>query len=345
MRTFVRAGLGYCVFIMVVSVGAAGLRAADESRPTLDPAIYGRIFHLGWVVRDLDPILAYWEKLGVRNIQRDGVQDFPDTTYRGRKTPLSLKEAFCDFGGVEIEWIQPVKGHSVYDEFLSKHGDGIQHVAFFVRSPEVLEQQLKYFRARNVGVVQSGTWQGTKRLGHFAYLDTAPKGGGITIELCDDPDAPPFSSRVSPNAYPFNKVLQLSMLVGDLKQVASYYRNLGFGEMAVQDGSYLDPTGKFNFQQGWWAWTNVPFEWVQPVMGSNLYAGYLEAHGDGMHHIAFKVKSADEAMTLMGSKGAKLIEQGGSWTSPDGRGRFVYVDTQSNGGVVIELAWDTSIPK
>ena len=40
---------------------------ADVAKPTVDLSIYGRVVQVGWVVKDLDRVVDYWEKLGLKN--------------------------------------------------------------------------------------------------------------------------------------------------------------------------------------------------------------------------------------------------------------------------------------
>jgi methylmalonyl-CoA/ethylmalonyl-CoA epimerase len=336
-----RLGCGL-VIILACSVWSF---PADVAKPTVDLSIYGRVVQVGWVVKDLDRVVDYWEKLGLKNIRRAGIQEFPDVTYRGKKTPLSLKMAFGNIGGVEIEWIQPVKGASVYDEYLRKHGDGVHHLAFAVSSPAQLDEQRKYFQAKGVETVQYGSWQGTKGKGLFAYLDTAPKGGGITMELTYNPDAPPAGTAAkSENEYPFNKIVQYALVVRDVKKVSDFYEHLGFGAMPVDhnvsvDRNYRGQPGKFEMYLGWWHWGTVTFEWIQPLVGPSVYEDYLDARGEGFHHLAFNVTDMDQAIALLKSKGAPMSQSGG-WDSPSSKGRFAYHDTEPYGGISIELLWN-----
>ena len=332
---------------VVIFIGALRSFAAspEVAKPTVDLSIYGHVVQVGWVVKDLDRVVSYWEKLGLKNINHDGVQEFPDVTYRGKKTPLSLKMAFGDIGGVQIEWIQPVKGKSVYDEFLAQHGDGVHHLAFAVRSPEQLEQQLKYFREKGVEIVQHGSWQGEKGKGLFAYLDTAAKGGGITIELMYNPDDPPAGPVAkSNNQYPFNKIVQYALVVKDDKRVSDYYESLGLGAMSIDHNksvnrNFRGQPGKFEMYLGWWHWGDVTFEWIQPLVGPSVYHETLKKHDEGFHHLAFNVKDMDEAVKLLEAKGAPVSQSGG-WDSPGSKGRFSYQDTEPFGGVTIELLWE-----
>ena len=318
---------------------------ADVAKPTVDLSIYGRVVQVGWVVKDLDRVVDYWEKLGLKNIRRAGIQEFPDITYRGKKTPLTMKQAFADIGGVEIEWIQPVKGVSVYDEYLRKHGDGVHHLAFAVSSPAQLDEQRKYFDAKGVKTLQYGSWQGTKGKGLFAYLDTAPQGGGVMMELVYNPDAPPAGTTAkSENEYPFNKIVQYALVVRDVKKVGDFYERLGFGAMPVDrnisvDRNYRGQPGKFEMYLGWWHWGDVTFEWIQPLVGPSVYDDHLKARGEGFHHLAFNVTDMDQAIELLKSKGAPLSQSGG-WDSPSSKGRFAYHDTEAYGGISIELLWN-----
>jgi catechol 2,3-dioxygenase-like lactoylglutathione lyase family enzyme len=318
---------------------------AEVAKPTVDLSVYRRVVHVGWVVKDLDRVVDYWKKLGLKNISPAAVREFPDVTFRGRKTPLSLKMAFANIGDVEIEWIQPVKGTSAYDEYLRQHGDGVHHLAFAVASPEQLEEQIRYFQAKGVNVVQRGTWEGAKGQGSFAYLDTAAKGGGLTIELVYSPDRPPTGTAAqSENEYPFNKIVHYAIVVRDVKKVSDYYERLGFGGMPVNrnisvNRNYRGQPGKFEMYLGWWRWGDLPFEWIQPLVGPSIYHDHLSARGEGFHHLGFNVTDMDQAVELLLARGAPLSQSGG-WDTPSSKGRFAYYDTEPYGGISIELLWN-----
>jgi catechol 2,3-dioxygenase-like lactoylglutathione lyase family enzyme len=349
MRNLFRVFLSFAMMLAVFApVGS--LVAADKAKPTVDLSIYRHVIQVGWVVKDLDRVVGYWEKLGLKNVRREGVQDFPDVTYRGKKTPLSLKMAFADIGGVQIEWIEPAKGKSVYDEFLKTHGDGVHHLAYAVASPEQLEEQLRYFKDKGVGVVQRGSWQGEKGKGLFAYLDTAPRGGGLTIELTYNPDSPPGGGAAeSHNDYPFNKIVQYALCVHNDRKVGAFYESLGFGGMPIDHNvsvnrMYRGKPGKFEMDLGWWHWGDVTFEWIQPLIGPSVYHEFLKKHGEGVHHLAFNVKDMDEAVKLLEARGAPVSQSGG-WDNPDSKGRFAYMDTEPYGGLTIELLWNQPMNK
>jgi len=335
------------LFVAGLVLPSAAL-AVDVGKPTVDLSIYSHVVKVGWVVKDLDRVVEYWEKLGLRDLRRAGVVEFPDVTYRGKKTPLTLKLAYANIGGVEIEWIQPIQGRSDYDDFLDKHGDGIHHLAFAVGSAEQMEEQIKYFKSKNVDVIQRGSWQGSKGNGLFAYLDTAQRGGGLGMELVFNPDAPPPGTAAAPrHEYPFNRITQYAYVVRDAKKVSAFYESLGFGGMPIDHNisvnrNYRGQPGKFEMYLGWWRWGDVPFEWIHPLVGPSVYHEFVEKHGEGFHHLAFDVKDMDVAIKLLESKGAPACQTGG-WDSPGSKGRFAYLDTEPHGGVMIELLWSQPI--
>jgi catechol 2,3-dioxygenase-like lactoylglutathione lyase family enzyme len=324
--------------------GFAPSASGQVAKPTIDLSIYRHVVQVGWVVKDLDSVVDYWEMLGLKNIHRAGVVDFPDITYRGKKTPLKMRMAFGDIGGVQIEWIQPVEGTSVYNEFLSKHGDGVHHLAYRVPSPAALDEQIQYFKKRGVGVVQSGSWKGQKGEGRFAYLDTAPQGGGITIELMYNPDWPPDGETPHANDYPFNKIVQYAFVIPDVHKIGAFWQRMGFGAMEVDHNvslnrMYRGKPGKFEMDLGWGRAGDVVFEWIQPTMGPSVYYEFRKARGEGLHHLAFNVKDMDEAIAHFKAKGVP-VSMSGAWDTKGSKGRFAYLDTDPHGGVTIELLWN-----
>ncbi len=319
-------------------------RAGQSVKPTVDVSIYRRAIHVGWVVKDLDRVLDYWEKLGLRNIQRAGLGEVPDRTYRGRPSHLSRKTAIGRIGDVEIEWIQPVNGESAAHEFLRRHGDGVHHLAFAVHSEKQFLEQVEHFKELGVGVIEEGSWQGATGRGRMAYLDTAPQGGGLALELVYNPDPATADASAQRNEEPFNKIVQYALVVRDVKKVNEFWEGLGFGRMPVDhnvsvDRNYRGQPGKFEMYLGWWHWPDVTFEWIQSLVGPSVYDEYLRAHGEGFHHLAFQVADFDQAVQALESRGAPVSQSGG-WKSPGSEGRFAYFDAEPYGGVTIELLWD-----
>jgi hypothetical protein len=86
---------------------------------------------------------------------------------KGQPADFSMRMAFADLGNVQMEVIQPLRGESVYTEFLARRGPGLHHLLFDV--PDV-DAKLATLARLGIGVRMMGTGlrAGTKWL----YLDT-----------------------------------------------------------------------------------------------------------------------------------------------------------------------------
>lgn len=90
---------------------------------------FGKIFHLGIVVRDLDrAVTIYQDDMGYGPFEYSDGEFFKDKRINGKIGPgLPMKTAIYRGDGYEIELIEPT-GPSLYKDFLDQHGPGIHHV-------------------------------------------------------------------------------------------------------------------------------------------------------------------------------------------------------------------------
>src|SRR5439155_21385692 len=248
------------------------------------------------VVADLDRTVNYWERLGLRNIRRIGTEEAHPIGNRGGRSPFTVKMARGQIGDVEIVWVEPGKGAGEFNRFLTRHGDGVHHLTFAVKSQEELEKQVQYFRSKGVPVMMEGKWKGLQGERHYVYRDTAERGGGITYELAFNTGIP--ASVPSQHEEPFNKLTQYAFVAHDLKRVATFYENLGFGSMPLSyitnlDCNYRGTPGNFEMYIGYWRWGTVNFEWIQSAVGPSVFEEYSKKRGEGLHHLAFNVTDLD----------------------------------------------------
>src|SRR4030042_104944 len=140
--------------------------------------------HVSMVVKDMDKAIELLESMGVGPfppfLGGPGMT-FTGKTVRGKPSDydMDLRFARGDMGGLGFELIQPLKGRSIYDEFLEEKGEGFHHLAYMVEDigAEIAEMEKGGFK-----VIQTGAMPNTK----WAYLDT-DKLGGMVIELCQAP--------------------------------------------------------------------------------------------------------------------------------------------------------------
>jgi methylmalonyl-CoA/ethylmalonyl-CoA epimerase len=132
------------------------------------------------VVRSLDEVSAYWEKLGFPKMEVTHGR-LTDLVYRGQPGTFDQKLGWHRHGTVTWEWIEPLAGPTVYEDFLKEHGEGFHHLAFDV--PDI-DAAGAFFASHGAPIVQSGAWgdKGKPGSGRFAYAATDAF-GGVTTEF------------------------------------------------------------------------------------------------------------------------------------------------------------------
>jgi len=125
---------------------------------------------IAWVTRDLDATeTALTTLLGARKwIRMAGVHFGPDTcTYRGKPADFVADISLSYAGDLQLELIAPVRGESVYAEFLGRTGAGLHHICI---EADDLDRALAEC---NADVVQRGVLPGGME---FAYVSAEASG-------------------------------------------------------------------------------------------------------------------------------------------------------------------------
>ena len=100
--------------------------------------------------------------------QADSIKDM---TYYGRPAQFSYEVAIMQSkpGGLGMELIQPVEGDNIYSDFLKEHGEGIQHVGWYIAdSLEKFEETTQKLERAGFPCIQSSRTYSTAD----AYFDT-----------------------------------------------------------------------------------------------------------------------------------------------------------------------------
>ena len=136
-------------------------------------------------------------------------------------------------------------------------------------------------------------------------------------------------------------VYQLGYVVSDIEKARGYYESVfGTGPFsdvidvnmdgAILRGEPVDTTIKVAFVQS----GDVQIELIQPVEGENLYTEFLEARGEGIHHLGYRV----EDMEAMKAAFSKKVGEPVFWRDM-GIMEFAYFDTSEVGGLMIEFLY------
>jgi catechol 2,3-dioxygenase-like lactoylglutathione lyase family enzyme len=76
----------------------------------------------------------------------------------------------------------------------------------------------------------------------------------------------------------------------------------------------------------------VAIEIIEPIGGPSTWREFLDRHGDGVHHIAFTVNSADQGASGLAAGGIPVVQSGVF----EG-GKYVYLEGEKELGVILEL--------
>lgn len=144
------------------------------------------VAQIAFVVEDLEAVVRrYHELFGVcpwhlYTYEKPFVQRM---SYRGRDGDYAMRVGLSYFGDSRVELIQPIRGPSIYEEFVERHGYGVQHLGVLVSD---MAAALDEASAAGLSMIQDGSGFGLDGDGHYAYLDTEEL-LGTTLELIERP--------------------------------------------------------------------------------------------------------------------------------------------------------------
>jgi hypothetical protein len=161
-------------------VGLATGTLPTPSKAAPPPPFGAKLSQYALVVKDLQAVSDYWEHLGLPAMEVTHPA-LTDLEYHGKPGTFDQKLGWHRHGTVTWEWIQPLAGPTVYQDFLAEHGEGVHHFAFDVAD---IDEVAAAWTKQGYPIIQSGGWgeKGHPGSGRFAYADTTPI-GEITIEL------------------------------------------------------------------------------------------------------------------------------------------------------------------
>jgi methylmalonyl-CoA/ethylmalonyl-CoA epimerase len=144
------------------------------------------IGQLGFVVKNIEEkIQGYYSNFGIGNwsiyVYEAPLLSFMH--YHGRPVDYSFKIALSYFGNTRIELIEPLRGETIYADFIAEHGYGLHHLGIYVSD---IKESIQQAKGGGFSVIMDGGGFGLDGDGHFAYLDTE-KQFDICYELIQRP--------------------------------------------------------------------------------------------------------------------------------------------------------------
>lgn len=126
------------------------------------------------------------------------------------------------------------------------------------------------------------------------------------------------------------KIDHLGVAVRSLAEAIPFYRDvLGLPLAGVEEvASYRVRVAFFKVGES-------KLELLEPTSPEGMIAGFVAAHGPGLHHVAYEVDDLAEAIRACEARGARMIDRA---PRPGAHGaRVAFVDPGSSGSVVTEL--------
>ena len=141
------------------------------------------------------------------------------------------------------------------------------------------------------------------------------------------------------NAF-IKKIDQIGMIVRDIEKTAEYLQsNFGIGPFTVIDATevpceFRGKPMKMNIRAGLAQVGPVEIELLQPMGGETIWSEFLNANGEGLHHLGINLEDVDAEVAKLKERGFKVLSQG---YSKLGQGNWYYLDTNKTGGLLLEL--------
>lgn len=142
---------------------------------------------IAWVTRNLDATeAALTTLLGAKKwIRMPEVHFGPEAcTWHGRPADFVAAISLSYAGDTQLEIIAPVRGESIYTEFLDRAGPGLHHICVEAPSPQEFDAALEAAERNGTPVVQQGVMAGGMRFGYVSAADA----GVPYLEIAYVPD-------------------------------------------------------------------------------------------------------------------------------------------------------------
>jgi len=133
------------------------------------------------------------------------------------------------------------------------------------------------------------------------------------------------------------EVSQIGVVVKDLDRVASFLEtHFGLGPFRVEEPEAPNVWDRgqekhIKARLGFAMMGQVELELIQILEGDSVHLEFLREHGEGIHHLGFRVDDFEAKLERARAMGFEVLQ-----TGPVGR-FYAYLDTRREGGLIFEL--------
>jgi catechol 2,3-dioxygenase-like lactoylglutathione lyase family enzyme len=142
-----------------------------------------------------------------------------------------------------------------------------------------------------------------------------------------------------------NTVIQVGLIVKNIEKTKQKWASF-FGvpvPPTVEAGDYKVTRTKYKGKDAPKAKCQMAFfdagpgmqlELIQPNNKKSTWRDFLDKHGEGIHHIAFKASGTDKILKVCEDAGTKCVQRG---KYGDASGEYAYLDTAKDLKCIVEL--------
>jgi len=134
---------------------------------------------------------------------------------------------------------------------------------------------------------------------------------------------------------------QIGVVVEDLDRAVGFFQSaFGLGPFRIQELEAPNVWDRgeekhIKARLGFVTMGQVEIELIHIVEGDSVHLEFLREHGEGLHHLGFRVKDFEAKLEQAKAMGFEVLQ-----TGPLGR-FYAYLDTRQYGGIIVELIEDT----
>jgi len=250
----------------------------------------------------------------------------------------------ANLGGAQVNWIQPLDGESVFQDFHMEHGDAAMSLVHRFLEVEDLKSEMERLDGLGVGVLDKISIKTAEGELAFVLMDTEQEGKYVLGFTYGDNGLQIHTPLCDINRLEL-RLSQYAFAIRDPELVSDYWEKIGLPGLEIShpqlgNPKYYGQPADHELTQGWQRHGDIPYEWCIPVKAPIVYEDHIRKHGEGIHHLAFSVEDMDAVLEDFNSQGF-VVSMGGTWgeTGKPGSGRYEYIDLEMAGGLTMELLW------
>ena len=311
------------------------------------PSAYKNVDQVLWVVSDAESTMLKYKEMGFDQFNDLGTVDIISETTGNTSTARLI---CANLGGAHIDWIQPLGGESIFQDFLIEHGDAAMSLVHRFMKADDLKEEIKRLDELGIPVLDKISIETSEGDLDFVLMNTEPEGKYILGFTSGDNGLEMHTPLSDENRLGL-KLNQYAFAITDPQPVSDFWKRIGLPELEIRhpelgNPHYYGKPADHELIQGWQRHGTIAYEWCIPVKPPTVYGDHIQKHGEGIQHLAFTVDDMDKVLEDYTSKGF-VVSMGGTWgeVGKPGSGRYEYIDLEQAGGVTMELLWNYKEPE